>query len=187
MHIAADWWPAREVASTMTAIAMAESAGDNEAAGDPAAGLLQVYAPYACNGKLSFGLWQIFLGVHHQMIRNMSGVANPCAQAQWLYDVQNNARAASAVLANQGYGAWSTYTAGVYKQFLPEAFMAWDMLHATEPTPTTEPSSSKLVGLIIPQGTMVQLVWETNGHRIETTSPLLERGYFALNPDPEGE
>ena len=60
-------WP-REEAEVMVAIAGAESNWYNGAQGDALSSFpadqQARYAPYDCGGYLSFGLWQIFQGVH---------------------------------------------------------------------------------------------------------------------------
>jgi len=121
---AADWFPDPEVAATMAAIAMAESAGDTNARGDKAEGDLATYAPNACDGYLSFGLWQVFLGVHRARLYAISGLSMPCEQASWLMDPNNNARVAAAILADASYNAWSAYKAGTHKRFLVDARLA---------------------------------------------------------------
>lgn len=137
--IAQDWLNDTGKATTMTAIAMAESAGDPNADGDAYQGGLQQYAEFACNNFLSFGLWQIFLGVHHTMVEQMSSLTAPCEQAAWLKDPNNNARAMAAILANSSYSAWSTYNNGAYKQYLPAAHAA---LREQVTQPTNNPPST---------------------------------------------
>jgi len=123
---ALDWFKKPDVATTMTAIAMAESAGDTRAAGDPAINFGGIYDRYACDGYLSFGLWQIFLGVHHGRILNIANVGAACSQADWLKDPNNNARAAAAVFADQGYQAWSTWKIGAHNQYMA---LAWEAVN----------------------------------------------------------
>jgi TP901 family phage tail tape measure protein len=89
-------------ARIMAAIALAESAGN----------------PMAHNKKYpdnSYGLWQI----------NMLGGMGPERRRQFgiqsneqLFDPAVNARAAKSVFDSQGFGAWSVYRSGAYKQFL---------------------------------------------------------------------
>ena len=87
------------VANTMAAIAMAESAGRN---------VVQQGQPYATTG---WGLWQITPGNKLPSI----GVDNA------LLDPLTNAKAAVAVYRSQGFGAWTTYTNGAYRSFLGSA------------------------------------------------------------------
>lgn len=89
----------------MAAIAMAESSGNTTA-----------HNPLGLDD--SYGLWQI----------NMRGSMGPSRRAQFgitsnsqLYDPAVNARAAAKILASQGLGAWSTYTSGAYKKYLPKS------------------------------------------------------------------
>jgi len=66
----------------------------------------------------SYGLWQI----------NMLDRMGPERRRQWglssneqLFDPATNARAAKSVYDSQGFNAWSVYSSGAYKQFLPAA------------------------------------------------------------------
>lgn len=83
------------VANTMAAIAMAESGGN-------------VGAQNSSSGAA--GLWQILPSAHPQY--NIQ---------QLLSDPLYNAQAAVAVFKSQGFGAWSTYTSGAYRQYLAGA------------------------------------------------------------------
>jgi hypothetical protein len=73
----------------MSAIAMAESAGDSN----------------AYNASGATGLWQIL------------GAVSPADQSQ-LKDPTVNAHEALLKLQSQGLGAWVTYTSGAYKSYL---------------------------------------------------------------------
>jgi tape measure domain-containing protein len=91
-------------AAIMAAIAMAESSG-NPRAHNP---------NYPDN---SYGLWQI----------NMLGGMGPERRAAFginsneaLFDPATNAAAAKKVFDWQGFGAWSVYSSGAYRQFLDE-------------------------------------------------------------------
>ena len=94
---------------TMVAIAMAESGGDSEAHNPK----------YPDN---SFGLWQINmldepgyqLGAERRQKYGLSS-------NEELKDPLTNAKAAFDILNSQGLGAWSVYTSGKYKDFLPDA------------------------------------------------------------------
>jgi len=94
---------------TMVAIAMAESRGDSEAHNPE----------YPDN---SFGLWQInmldepgyYLGAERRQKYGLSS-------NEQLKDPLTNAKAAFDILNSQGLGAWSVYTSGTYKDFLPDA------------------------------------------------------------------
>jgi tape measure domain-containing protein len=94
-------------AAIMAAIAMAESGGRSSAHNNNAA-----------TGDNSYGLWQI----------NMLGGMGPERRRQFginsdleLFDPATNANAAKAVFGSQGFGAWSVYKSGAYKQYLPAA------------------------------------------------------------------
>lgn len=126
---AVEWWD-RSTAITMVAIAGGESSYNANARGDHLSIFSQfyqdLYAPYACDSYLSFGYWQIFLGVHHGRILAMSGISDPCGQAGWLFNAFNNARAAASILADQGFIAWSIFNNGAYLAFLAVATAAVD-------------------------------------------------------------
>lgn len=87
----------------MSAIAMAESSGNTRA-----------HNPLGLDN--SYGLWQI----------NMLGDMGPARRRQFgisrneeLFDPAVNARAAKKILDGQGLKAWSTYTNGAYKRYMP--------------------------------------------------------------------
>jgi len=122
--IAYDWLKDAQKATTMTAIAMGESGGNEAARGDPVSLVGERYREYACGEHLSFGVWQVFLGVHSAMIDRMAGTNSPCARAQWLLDPNNNARAMHAILQNQGYAAWSVYKTNAHQQWMDAALVA---------------------------------------------------------------
>jgi soluble lytic murein transglycosylase-like protein len=94
-----------EDARTMAAIAMAESSGNPKA-----------HNPNASTGDNSYGLFQI----------NMLGGMGPERRKQFgiesneqLFNPATNARAAKQVYdSGQGFGAWSVYNSGKYKEFL---------------------------------------------------------------------
>lgn len=88
----------------MSAIAMAESSGNTTA-----------HNPVGLDD--SYGLWQI----------NMLGAMGPARRREFgisrnadLYDPAVNARAAAKILNSQGLKAWSTYTSGAYKSYMPK-------------------------------------------------------------------
>ena len=91
----------------MAAIAMAESSGNSGA-----------HNNNRQTGDDSYGLWQI----------NMIDRLGPERRRQFgiqsndqLKDPRINAKAAKAVFDSQGFGAWSVYRSGSYRQYLPEA------------------------------------------------------------------
>jgi len=137
-RVAVAWFPESSQV-TMVAIAGGESNYNPAAAGDPlrifTPSLQNFYAPWACNDMLSFGYWQVFLGVHHAMIQTMSGASTPCEMAAWLSNPDNNGRAAAAVLVNQGFDAWTVYQNGNYHGFMEQARQAVDAARATAAKP----------------------------------------------------
>jgi hypothetical protein len=78
---------------------MAESSGDDQAAGD---------------GGWSIGLWQIYRKAHPQY------------SEAYLRDPQNNAVAAHEVWASAGgsFSPWTTYKNGIYLMYMPTAEVA---------------------------------------------------------------
>lgn len=97
-------------AAVMAAIAMAESSGNPRA-----------HNPNRSTGDNSYGLWQI------NMIDGMGpdrrrAFGIPRNEALW--DPAVNAAAARMVHKWQGFGAWSVYRSGAYRQYLPAAIRA---------------------------------------------------------------
>lgn len=94
-------------AAIMAAIAMAESTGNSRA-----------HNQNWKTGDNSYGLWQVnMLGEMGPRRRQQFGIANNDA----LFDPATNAMAAAQVYRSQGFGAWSVYRSGAYRQFLPAA------------------------------------------------------------------
>ncbi len=94
-------------AAIMAAIAMAESGGRSSA-----------HNNNARTGDNSYGLWQInMLGGMGPERRRAFGIGSNEA----LFDPAVNANAARQVFQSQGFGAWSVYRSGAYKQYLPAA------------------------------------------------------------------
>ncbi|MYR11936.1 transglycosylase SLT domain-containing protein [Streptomyces sp. SID724] len=100
----------------MSAIAMAESGGNTHA-----------HNPLGLDN--SYGLWQI----------NMLGDMGPARRREFgitsnsqLFDPAVNARAAAKILSQQGLAAWSVYTNGSYKRYMPSgastSLVNWDPL-----------------------------------------------------------
>lgn len=96
-------FPQTEI-NTAVGVALAESGGN----------------PKAHNGTPpdnSYGPWQI----------NMYGSLGPARRKQFgissndaLYDPATNAKAAYAIYQGSGWKAWTTYTSGKYKQYVPD-------------------------------------------------------------------
>jgi len=109
----------------MVAIGGAESNWNPTAEGDRLDSFSPIrqesYREFAFGGYLSFGIWQIFLGVHTPRVRKLSGLSSPGELAAWLMVPDNNARVAAEILQEQGLEAWSTYSNGQYLQRAIEA------------------------------------------------------------------
>jgi len=150
LRIARSWVSDRELAKVLTAICIAESGGDPRAQGDNVRDLNGRFDRFACDGWLSFGLGQIFLGVHTPMIQAMSGLDQPCQLAEWLKDPDNNFRAIAAVNANQGLSAWSVYNNGAYERYLESAEAAGVLLDQEMPQPPHDPAIVGAGGLPLP-------------------------------------
>lgn len=94
---------------TMVAIALAESGGDSGAHNPK----------YPDN---SYGLWQInMLDEPGYMLGAERRKKYGLSSNEQLKDPLTNAKAAYDILKSQGLGAWSVYTSGTYKQYLPAA------------------------------------------------------------------
>lgn len=97
-------------ASIMAAIAMAESGGRSAA-----------HNNNPRTGDNSYGLWQVnMLGGMGPERRRAFGIGSNEA----LFDPAVNASAARKVFESQGFGAWSVFKSGAYRQFLPGAMRA---------------------------------------------------------------
>lgn len=95
-------------AITLTAIAKGESGWRTEA-----------HNPVGRDN--SYGLWQInMLGTMGANRRKQFGLSSN----EQLFDPRRNAAAALAILRSQGWKAWSVYSKGIYKQYMPAATAA---------------------------------------------------------------
>jgi tape measure domain-containing protein len=113
-------------ASIMAAIAMAESGGRSNAHNNNAA-----------TGDNSYGLWQVnMLGRMGPERRRSFGIGSNEA----LFDPAVNASAARKVFESQGFGAWSVFKSGAYRQFLPQAMRAGATPMAPALPPATAPA-----------------------------------------------
>lgn len=83
---------------TAIAVAIAESSGDANNA----------------NSTTSTGLWQVQYSSHKNLVPNQTA----------LFDPITNAKAAFSVFQGSGWGAWTTYNTGAYKQYIPRAEQA---------------------------------------------------------------
>ena len=113
--------------ATMTAIAMAESSGDSAALNNN-----------PNTGDLSYGLWQInMIGDMGPERRKLFGIKSN----EELLDPITNAKAAYKIYELQGYGAWSVYKSGKYRDYMVTAKKA--AASALE-TPTPEPEITQV-------------------------------------------
>ena len=114
----------------MVAIAGGESGWIPWAAGEPLSRFSPadqlLYAPYDCNGYLSWGLWQIFVGVHHGKLQTLTGSTDPCVWRDYLFDPGQNAAVARMVWGEQGFAAWTIYNLDLHLAFLEQAELAVD-------------------------------------------------------------
>lgn len=131
------WRP--EDAIIATAIAIAETGHFADLHGDPLSIFSpadqEKYRPYACGQDLSHGPWQVFAGVHHQLLRAITRNDDPCHWAAYLEDPLDCAYTAFLVWYSRGgytasgWGAWSVFLNKSYERFLQEADEAVRRLH----------------------------------------------------------
>ena len=116
--------------ATMTAIAMAESSGRSDAINDN-----------ANTGDLSYGLWQInMIGDMGPERRKLFGIQSN----EELLNPVTNAKAAYKIYELQGYGAWSVYKSGKYRDYMVSAKKAaTSALQAPEPEITQVDQSTR--------------------------------------------
>ena len=135
---------------TMVAIALGESGGKTDAHNKKAP-------------DNSYGLWQI----------NMIGDLGPARRKEFgissneeLKDPMTNARAALMVLNSQGLNAWSVYSEGIYKKYLPTAQKAYDELKA-QPVKLGKTLSKEqnISGMVAPGGGVSATVTSLYGMR----------------------
>jgi len=128
---------------TMTAIAGSESSFNAKAKGDRLDAFSpadqELYRPFAVDGFLSFGPWQVFLGVHTPLIRQLSKLFEQGDLAAWLMDYNNCAIAAREILSSQGFTAWTMYKNGDYRRYVIEADAAVKAARAALPSPQPLP------------------------------------------------
>ena len=122
-----------EDAVIAVAVAAAETGEFNAFRGDPASAYPQ-YTQYACSGFLSFGYWQVFLGVHHDKLQRRTGSREPCVWATELLLPEANAEVAHEVWRERvgwglnGFEAWSMYKNGRYQEFMDKAGQAVEVV-----------------------------------------------------------
>jgi len=117
-------------AKLMAAIGAAESGGNARA-----------HNPNRSTGDNSYGIWQI------NMIDNLGPARRKefgLQSNEQLFDPVTNALAMKRILQSSGPHAWTTYTSGAYKQFLPQVEKAVAGGVPTGSIPTTGFESSQL-------------------------------------------
>ena len=160
--LALQYWD-RENATTMVAIAYAESCWNPNAAGDP-----QVESSFKCGGYASWGLWQINMGdsANRDKLGSLGApISDACETAKWLSDPENNAKAARKIWEDwgqeygNGFNAWSTYadTDGVYENYLDIATEAVEAVEENQPP--TAVTLNTLTGIT---ANSVSLSWSQN-------------------------
>ena len=118
----------------MVAIAGVESGWRNDARGDPLSYFhnqgIYSYDPYDCEGYLSFGLWQIFQGVHYHTLIGLTGSRDPCYWRNWLFNPDQNGSVAFMIWTGRKkagldpFTAWSVYNNGAYLNYMAQALAA---------------------------------------------------------------
>ena len=138
----------------MVAIALGESGGKTDAHNTP---------EKSGGTDDSYGLWQI----------NMIDKLGPARRKEYgissneeLKDPMTNARAALMVLNSQGLNAWSVYSQGTYKKYLPVAQKAYDELKA-QPVKLGKTLSKEqnISGMVAPGGGVSATVTSLYGMR----------------------
>ena len=121
-------WPVDQQ-DTAQAVCQAESGGNPNALGDSGA---------------SKGLWQIDTDYH------------PEDAGLNLFDPATNARAALAIWQDSGFGAWSTYNSGAYRQYLTGSAPAASAPPSGSPLATVQSAlasnGSAVLGLLVGGG-----------------------------------
>lgn len=116
-----------------------------------------------------YGLWQIRFPVHRAALAKI-GVTSP----QQLYDPLTNAKAAKMIYDSQGITAWSAFTDGNYKKFLPEAQKA-ARVSPSSLSPSSLTASATSPAQVTPQATPAQISpsaqSRTTAQEISTTKP----------------
>ncbi len=97
-----------------------------------------------------YGLWQIRWPVHAPNLRKI-GITSP----EQLYDPLTNAKAAKMIYDSSGISAWSAFTDGNYKQFLPAARQAAGVAPGQF---TTAQRQSRVPGAITPERNPVDII-----------------------------
>lgn len=112
----------------LAAIALAESSGN----------------PTAVNSSTATGLWQIRWSVWGSQLTK-AGIAT---SQQALTDPATNAKAMKYVIDHQGVTAWSTYTSGAWKKFIPAGTDVKDRTGTFSVGPLQLPTPGSLPGRV---------------------------------------
>lgn len=149
----------RERAILMTAIAGGESAYNELAMGDRG-----LNPTFHCNDYCSFGLWQVYIPVHQELIKRLMNrdIVTPCEQGSWLMVGENNARAARDIFASQGYSAWSVYNTGAHYSYLGEATRAVDAYIATLDPKDMNPDGPEQLAAAVTLAQWLSAGWDMN-------------------------
>ncbi len=137
------------VPTLMTAIGGAESSFNPFANGDLAVDYPDLPQ---CGGYTSFGTWQIHT-IHYQFLISATGSHDPCVWAKWLYNIDNNARAAASILgSNLDFAAWSSYNDGGLLNYVgdAQAVVADIVEYSTTRTSTSSSSVATSSSSVIP-------------------------------------
>jgi hypothetical protein len=146
-------------ADTMAAVALAESSGCRYALAGPSdVRPVKVCTYRRTTTENSVGLWQINVMAHPQYVANS------------LFDPVNNAGAAVAILGHGSPGAWSTYTSGAYRAYLPGHVSAQPPPKHAVPR-TQFPSPAGLTGPVGQTKVSVTEAWEHLTYAIGRTMP----------------
>lgn len=114
-----------KTANTMTAIALAESGGNQ-------------FAHNTTAPDDSIGPWQInFYGPNITRVKQYGLKSKTDA-----FNPDTNARLAKSIFDSQGLSAWSTFSSGAYKQFLPQVEKAAASLPDTQGAKTGQTSQA---------------------------------------------
>ncbi len=116
-----------------------------------------------------YGLWQIRWPVHAANLKKI-GITSP----QQLYDPLLNAKAAKMIYDSQGITAWSGFTDGNYKKFLPEAQKAAGISPAQySQAKISSPSRSAQPAAMTPQrkGSSIVFIDATQPQQPQTSYP----------------
>jgi hypothetical protein len=146
-------------AITAVAIAGAESGWVNECPsssdvfGMP--GEKPWWRPYSYLGVYSWGLWQIFMPMHYELLIAVTGSGRPMDWVRYLCYPHNNAYIAHLLWQESGWHPWSTWLNGAYAAYMTQALEA--VSEAAKPPPPWPPPPPPPAGA--PPRTPVEPPW----------------------------